>query len=77
LAERFQDHKTHLQELIQGRWKVTPSYHLLATSGPDHAKTFEVEVRVQGKILAVSRGMSKKDAEQNAAKEAMLGLQVQ
>jgi len=77
LAERFQDHKTQLQEFIQGRWKTTPSYHLVATSGPDHAKTFEVEVRVQGKSLAVSRGMSKKDAEQNAAREALSGLEAQ
>ena len=77
LAERFQDHKTQLQEFIQGRWKTTPSYHLLGTSGPDHAKTFEVEVRVQGKSLAVSRGMSKKDAEQNAAREALSGLEAQ
>jgi ribonuclease-3 len=77
LAERFEDHKTQLQELIQARWKVTPSYHLLGTEGPDHAKSFEVEVRVHGKTLALSRGMSKKEAEQNAAKEAILGLQVQ
>jgi len=77
LAQRFQDHKTHLQELIQARWKVTPSYHLLKTEGPDHAKTFEVEVRVHGKALAQSRGMSKKDAEQNAAREAIQGLEFQ
>ncbi len=77
LAERFQDHKTQLQELIQARWKVTPIYHLVKTEGPEHAKSFEVEVRVHGKSLAVSRGMSKKDAEQNAAREAIQGLQVQ
>lgn len=68
---RFQDHKTQLQEVVQARWKVTPTYHLLQTQGPDHAKTFEVEVRMNGKRLAAASGLSKKDAEQNAAREAL------
>lgn len=67
----FYDHKTQLQEIVQARWKVTPTYHLLGTDGPDHAKTFEVEVRMNGKGLAVASGNSKKEAEQNAAKAAI------
>ncbi|OFY99373.1 MAG: ribonuclease III [Bdellovibrionales bacterium GWC1_52_8] len=67
----FYDHKTQLQEMVQARWKVTPSYHLLRTEGPDHAKTFEVEVRISGKRLATATGNSKKEAEQNAAKNAI------
>jgi ribonuclease-3 len=67
----FYDHKTQLQEIIQAKWKVTPSYHLLQTSGPDHAKTFEIEVRMNGKPLAVASGSSKKEAEQNAARAAI------
>lgn len=67
----FYDHKTQLQEIVQARWKVTPTYHLLGTDGPDHAKTFEVEVRMNGKSLAVAGGNSKKEAEQNAAKAAI------
>jgi len=67
----FYDHKTQLQEIVQARWKVTPTYHLLTTSGPDHAKIFEVEVRMNGKILAVASGSSKKEAEQNAARAAI------
>jgi ribonuclease-3 len=67
----FYDHKTQLQEIVQARWKVTPTYHLLGTNGPDHAKTFEVEVRMNGKGLAVATGSSKKEAEQNAAKSAI------
>jgi ribonuclease-3 len=67
----FYDHKTQLQEIVQARWKVTPSYHLLATNGPDHAKTFEVEVRMNGKSLAMASGSSKKEAEQNAARAAI------
>ena len=63
----FCDHKTQLQEIVQARHKVTPTYHLMQTSGPDHAKTFEVEVRMNGKAMATATGNSKKDAEQNAA----------
>lgn len=67
----FYDHKTQLQEIIQARWKVTPTYHLLETRGPDHAKVFAVEVRMSGKLLALATGSSKKEAEQNAAKAAI------
>jgi ribonuclease III len=67
----FYDHKTQLQEFVQARFKVTPTYHLLGTSGPDHAKTFNVEVKMSGKTLAVASGNSKKEAEQNAARAAL------
>lgn len=67
----FQDHKTVLQEIIQAKWKITPTYHLLQTYGPDHAKVFEVEVRMNGRKLAVASGNSKKDAEQSAARAAI------
>lgn len=67
----FYDHKTQLQEIVQARWKVAPTYHLVQTRGPDHAKIFEVEVRMNGKSLAVATGSSKKEAEQNAARAAI------
>jgi ribonuclease-3 len=67
----FQDHKTRLQELIQSRYRLTPTYHLIASHGPDHAKVFTVEVRVKDRVLASSEGSSKKNAEQNAACEAL------
>lgn len=67
----FQDHKTKLQELAQGRFRLTPTYHLVGSSGPDHAKVFEVEVRIRDHVLARATGPSKKDAEQNAACTAM------
>jgi dsRNA-specific ribonuclease len=70
----FYDHKTQLQEIVQARWKVTPTYHLIEAHGPDHAKIFEIEVRMNGKVLAVARGSSKKEAEQNAARTAILGI---
>jgi ribonuclease III len=68
----FYDHKTQLQEIVQARWKVTPTYHLIEAHGPDHAKIFEIEVRMNGKTLAAATGSSKKDAEQNAARAAIL-----
>lgn len=70
----FRDYKTKLQELVQGTQRVTPTYHLAQSYGPDHAKTFEVEVRVSDKLLAKSTGNSKKEAEQNAAQEALQAL---
>ena len=70
----FYDHKTQLQEIVQAQWKVTPSYHLVDSNGPDHAKVFQIEVRMNGKVLAAAKGSSKKEAEQNAAKNAILVL---
>jgi ribonuclease III len=70
----YYDHKTQLQEMIQARWKVTPTYHLMESFGPDHAKIFHIEVRMSGKPLAMATGSSKKEAEQNAAKFAVLNL---
>jgi len=67
----FYDHKTQLQEIVQARWKITPTYHLIEAHGPDHAKVFEIEVKMNGKTLAVATGSSKKDAEQNAARAAI------
>ena len=73
-AISFQDHKTKLQETVQGKFRLTPTYHLIDATGPDHAKEFLVEVRLRDFILAKSTGFSKKDAEQNAAKAALSSL---
>ena len=67
----FYDHKTQLQEIVQARWKMTPTYRLIQTHGPDHAKIFEVEVKMNGQVLAAAKGSSKKEAEQNAARAAI------
>lgn len=67
----FYDHKTQLQEMVQARWRVTPTYSLCGTSGPDHAKRFEIEVRMKGEVLGRAMGTSKKEAEQNAARAAI------
>ena len=65
------DYKTALQELVQQKKNQVLSYHLLAESGPDHDKRFEVEVKLNGKVVGVGSGSSKKRAEQDAARVAM------
>ena len=65
------DPKTALQQLMQSRFHETPRYHLLYRSGPPHAPTFEVEVRVGQSAIGRGNGRSKQDAEREAARLAM------
>lgn len=71
----FKDFKTTLQELTQAEFGVTPDYRLVATSGPDHKKEFEIAVYIQDKEYAKARGKSKKVAQQEAAFIALEKLQ--
>jgi len=66
-----QDFKSTLQELLQAREMPLPEYRLVAASGPDHRKQFEIEVVVRDEPLASAIGSSKKDAEQEAARAAL------
>jgi len=68
------DHKSHLQEILQERGWPTATYRVVAETGPDHRKLFEVEVRVQGRASARGQGNTKKEAEQVAAREAIAQL---
>jgi ribonuclease-3 len=63
--------KSSLQELVQARMQQTPTYHLIEESGPDHAKSFSVEVRVGPRILGRGHDRSKRGAEQAAAEAAL------
>jgi ribonuclease-3 len=65
------DFKTQLQELAQSRQRASPRYRVVAEVGPDHEKTFEVEVDLRGEVLGRGSGRSKKDAEQAAARVAL------
>ena len=72
------DHKSALQEFLQGTGRPQPSYSVVQEQGPEHKKTFTIELRVlngagNGKPLLVSRaeGSTKKKAEQRAAKDAL------
>lgn len=69
--ESFGDFKTRLQEIVQARYKSAPRYELVQTEGPDHDKTFEVRLLVDGNSVATASGKSKKEAEQNAARAAL------
>jgi len=66
----FQDYKTALQELAQGNGLQLPEYNVVAEVGPDHDKTFVIEVKV-GSLTARGEGSSKKEAQQQAARLAM------
>jgi ribonuclease-3 len=66
----FQDYKTALQELAQGRGLPLPEYSVVDEVGPDHDKRFIVEVKV-GSLVTRGEGSSKKEAQQQAAKHAL------
>jgi ribonuclease-3 len=65
------DPKSRLQEVVQSRWQTTPSYRLLKTEGPDHARRFTVQVVVSGKPFGTGEGRSKQMAEKEAAQRAL------
>jgi len=67
---RTRDPKTELQQLFQTR-RRTPQYHVLTVAGPDHARSYEVEVRLDATSLGRGSGRSKKEAEQAAALAAL------
>jgi len=67
------DPKTQLQELIQSTRHTVPRYRLLASTGPDHDKTFQVELRLEH-LVTLGTGKSKKAAEQDAARQALARL---
>ncbi len=70
--EVFKDYKTCLQEVVQRNPEERLSYILIGESGPDHNKTFTVEVHLNSNVIGTGEGSSKKQAEQNAAKQALL-----
>ena len=68
------DYKSRLQELIQSQEQRIPTYHVTGTRGPDHIKTFDVEVRLGNTVLGSGSGKSKKVAETEAARHALESL---
>lgn len=65
------DAKTRFQEWAQAVRRATPVYVTVAESGPDHAREFTVEVRIQGQVCGRGTGRSKQAAEQAAARAAL------
>jgi ribonuclease-3 len=74
-AGRQADAKSRLQEWSQKLYKRPPLYRVAGTSGPDHLKVFEVDVVIEGKVLATGKGKNKKEAEQAGAEEALKALE--
>ncbi len=72
---RLADSKSRLQEHTQKLYKRPPHYRVAGTSGPDHEKVFEVEVVIEGKVVAKGRGKNKKEAEQHGADEALKAVE--
>jgi ribonuclease-3 len=63
-----------LQERVQQKKNQTITYTLVGESGPDHNKQFSVSVSLNGKVVGIGTGSSKKRAEQDAARVAMESL---
>lgn len=70
------DYKTQLQEYLQKDGEVDLVYRVVGTSGPEHNKRFQTEVLLEGKSLGSGMGRTKKDSEQQAAKDAMEKLHI-
>ena len=67
----FKDYKTLLQEVIQQNHEETLNYVITGESGPDHDKRFDAEVHLNSNVIGRGSGKSKKQAEQEAAREAL------
>ena len=65
------DHKSALQELLQARGLPAAHYRVVRETGPDHRKTFWIEVNVADLLTASGSGSNKKEAEQSAAERAL------
>lgn len=73
-ASEVLNYKALLQEYAQGEYKVLPEYEVLSAEGPDHDRTFHVQVQINSKIMGEGRGRSKKKAEQESARKTLIQL---
>lgn len=70
-SQTINNAKSALQEICQKAGLTAPVYRLVSEKGPAHERTFVIEVRLGEKVLAKSKGPSKKSAEQAAAEKAL------
>lgn len=75
-AKTEADHKSRLQEVLQKKFKVPPTYETTAAAGPDHDKTFHVVVLLGKRTLGRGEGKTKKEAEQSAARDALKAMDI-
>lgn len=73
-CEHSKDYKTALQLYVQQKYKSVPIYKTVKESGPDHAKTFYIHVFVNDTLCGTGKGQNKKNAQQEAAKDAIVRL---
>jgi ribonuclease-3 len=70
-TKSYIDFKSYLQEITQEMNKISPTYTVIHTQGPDHDRTFTIEVSLLGKTLGSGVGKSKQEGEQAAAKNSL------
>ena len=75
--EGSHDYKTLLQEFVQRGGAESPVYRMVGESGPDHNKVFTSEVLICGEVKGSGSGRSKKESEQNSAKDALEKLKAE
>ena len=68
------DYKSLLQEIIQSESRISPTYTVTKSEGPDHAKTFWVEAKADTRVLGSGMGKSKQEAENAAATNALAAM---
>ncbi len=71
ILEVLSDPKSNFQEQVQALKLGTIAYHVVSSTGPDHAKVYEVEVTINGKFMGRGSGSSKANAEREAARDAL------
>ena len=69
-SDELIDFKSKLQEYTQAEFHNIPNYRIISETGPEHEKIFTVEVLINDKVYGCGKGGSKKEAQQNAAREA-------
>jgi len=74
--ELYLDPKSHLQEITQEKFKITPHYEIMEERGPDHFKRFVSGVFLEKKLLSTGEGKSKQSSETNAAKKALKKIEI-
>ncbi len=73
-AGAIRDHKSALQERLQGAGRPVPDYVVVSEEGPSHRRQFRIECRIQGTAVSEGEGTSKKAAQQEAARLALEAL---
>ncbi len=71
IMEVLSDPKSTFQEQVQALKLGPIAYHVVSSTGPDHAKMYEVEVSVNGKVMGRGSGTSKSNAEREAARDVL------